>query len=148
METEQVDEQTEESGNGQAPEGSMKGPGIDLSELKKVDGLIGKRVAQNVGVLVRAMTVHSIEEGVQELKLANFQSTDEADEYVSARNECRVLGMDPTPIYEQMVARSAGIKQSYINRIFDAITHLTYTTNYQKGDNRFVKNKNNSPFTT
>lgn len=144
-----ADEQlnVETDGNGKDDE-LIKGPAIDLSELKKVDGLIGRRVLQNIGVLVRAMTVHPISEAQQELKLANFQTADEADEFVSAWNECITLGMDPTPIYYQMLARSAGIKQNFIMRVFDTLTHTTFTTNYQKGNKNDVKNRTNSPFST
>lgn len=134
-------------GNGHTDdEGAVRGPAIKLDELKKVDGLLGKRVQQNIGVLVRAMTVHPLSEAAQELKLAYFQSPDEADEFVSAWDECLRLGMDPTPIYYQMVARSAGIKQNFIMRIFDTLTHTTFTTNYQGRDKNFVKNRTNNPF--
>ena len=125
---------------------NIKGPTIDLNELKKADGLITNRAGQHIGVLVRAMSAHPIEEYQQELKLANFQSSDEADECVSAINESIELGMSLTPIIDQMYARSAGVKQNYIMKIFDTITHTTVTTNYQKGKDNANPRINSRPF--
>jgi len=140
-----VTENTENDGNDEFGV-KIKGPTIDLNELKKADGLITNRAGQHIGVLVRAMSVHPITENEQELKLAYWGSSDEGDEYVSAMTECEVLGMDPTPIYRQMLARSAGVKQSYIMRIFETITHTTVTTNYQKGKENANPRINSRPF--
>lgn len=138
-------EETKTNGNGSGDTEGL-GPVIDLAQLKHTDGLVRARVQQNIGVLVRAMTAHPSKEYQQELKLANFQTPDEADEFVSALDECMRLGMDPTPIYNQMLARSAGVKQSLLNSIFNTLTHTSFTTNYQKDGQKNVQNRNFSPF--
>lgn len=139
-------EELEERTNGNGHSDEPVGPVIDLADLKNRDTLVKAQRQQNIGVLVRAMTAHPSKEYQQELKLANFQSSDEADDFVAALDECMRLGMDPTPIYNQMLARSAGIKQSLLNSIFDALTHTSFTTNYKKDGNHGILNRNNSPF--
>lgn len=106
--------------------------GVDLDKEGK-GSLLSSRAAQRQGVLIRLMAAHGNDDIRQDLKLLNFASTDEGDEFISALNECNVLGMDPTPIINQAYARSAGQKHGFVQIIADALTHTTHTANFPKG---------------
>lgn len=97
------------------------------------DGLLSRQSPERQGVLVRAMRAHKMIDFEQELKTAGFEGTDEGDELVAAWNECMVLNMDPTPLYHQMLARSAGAKNNRLYEIFRTMTHQSRTVNYPKG---------------
>lgn len=95
------------------------------------------------GVLRYTIGSHTNQDYRQELKLSYFASADEADECVAAINECRILGMDPTPIIDQMHARSADTKHGFLRTVYEALTHQSHSiyTNY----NRKLKPQNDQP---
>lgn len=124
----------------------IKGPIIDTSELRREDGLLARAGPNTQSLLHRAISaIGDNKDYRQELKTALFATSDEADLAVSALDECFTLGMDPTPIINQMIGRSAGHNHDLLYRALDTLTHTSFTTNYQKGDNRFDKRKSNSP---
>ena len=111
-----------------------EGDGASSDPLKPgSDGLLSRKSPEYQGVLIRSMKAHNIKDFEQELKTAGFGSSDEGDELVSAYNECIVLGMDPMPLYHQMLARSAGVKHARLFEIYRTMTHQTHTINYPKG---------------
>jgi len=132
--------------NGHEEDGLIiKGPTIDVNELKREDGLLTRSSPQYQSLLHRVITAERDNKNYrQELKTALFVSSDEADEAVSALDECFALGMDPTPIIDQIIARSAGKNHDLLYEALRTLTHTTFTTNYQKGRN--AKPKNGSPF--
>jgi len=140
-------ENNENNGNNGHDESGVKikGPVIDVSELKREDGLLTRSGPNTQSLLHRAITaVADNKDYRQELKTALFASADEADEAVSALDECFTLGMDPTPIINQIIARSAGQNHDLLYEALRTLTHTTFTTNYQKDKNN--AKSSNSPF--
>jgi len=120
----------------------IKGPVIDTSELRREDGLLTNTGLKNQGVIVRAITAITDDKDYrQEMKVAYFKNSDEADLFTSALEENDALGMSRTPLINQMISRSAGENHELLFKALDTITHTTFTTNYQKGDPRFDKRK-------
>ena len=136
-------ENKENNGNGQGvPEVAFKGAVIDVNELKREDGIMTRAAPQTQSLLHRVITAEKDNSSYrQELKTALFASSDEADEAVSALNECFVLSMDPTPIIDQIIARSAGKNHELLYEALHTLTHTSFTTNYQN-----QKGKNNSGY--
>ncbi len=126
------------------PEILVEGATIDLGNLKREDGFLTQQNSQTQSLLHRILTPPASNKDYrQELKMALFQSTDEADLAVSALDECFTLGMDPTPIIDQIIARSAGVNRDLAMSIMNTLTHTTFTTNYKGKDND--KSRNHSP---
>lgn len=119
--------------------------GVDLNKDGK-GGLLTAKMQQRQGVLVRLLRAHDNHDLRQDLKLANFKTSDEADEFVSAIDECLVLNMDPTPIIDQMYARSAGEKNDFVRLIIDGLTHTSHTTNTPRPFKDDQGNKNTRSF--
>ena len=134
----------EGKGNGDRP----KPPPIDLLELRHSDGLITRsNSAQNQGVILKSITaIEKNSDYRQELKIANFQTPDEADEFVAASNECRVLNMDETPIVDQMIGRNAGVKHGLLFEAFRTLTHFSLFTNNKKEKDESGYKNNGSKF--
>jgi hypothetical protein len=137
-------EETELKSNGHDPlsasasidaivEEKQKGAIINLSDLKRGDGILTRSAPAYQSLLHRALTaISDNQEYRQELKSALWASgVDEADDAVAALNECACLGMDPTPIVDQIIARSAGKAHELLYRTLETLTHSTFTTNYQ-----------------
>lgn len=123
----------------------IKGPTIDTSDLKREDGLLTRTTPHAQSLLHRAITaIGDNKDYRQELKTALFATADEADEAVSALDECFTLGMDPTPIINQIIARSAGQNHDLLYEALRTLTHTTFTTNYQKSKDN--AKSSNSPF--
>ena len=125
------------------PEVSFNGAEIDISKMDRGDPILASNTAERQSLLHRILTPPSSnKEYRQELKMALFQSADEADMAVSALDECFTLGMDPTPILDQIIARSAGVNRDLAMSIMNTLTHTSFTTNYQGKNN---DKKSNSP---
>ena len=130
----------EDDGDGHGVSADFKGPIINVNDLKREDGLLTRTSPQYQSLLHRVISaIKDNKDYRQELKTALFATSDEADEAVSALDECFVLGMDPTPIINQIIARSAGKNHDLLYEALRTLTHTTFTTNYQKG------NKNVNP---
>jgi hypothetical protein len=124
----------------------IKGPLIDLNKLTREDGLLTKMGPQHQSLLHRVISAEKENANYrQELKVANYGTTDEADDAVSALDECRTLGMDPTPIIDQIMARSSGKNHDLLYEALRTLTHTSFTTNYQKQKNE-QRNRKSSPF--
>lgn len=124
----------------------FKGPILDVSALKREDGLLTRTTPQYQSLLHRVISaIKDNKDYRQELKTALFATPDEADEAVSALDECFVLGMDPTPIINQIIARSAGKNHDLLYEALRTLTHTTFTTNYQKGKGNVQPRYSNSP---
>ena len=124
-----TDEQREEGQGGDQPVGAQ----INLEELKRGDGLLSRPTQVNQSLLHR--TISSIKENAefrQELKQLNFQNSDEPDDLISALDECEELGMSQTPVINTALARSAGLHHELLFKVYDTLTHNTFTTNYKK----------------
>lgn len=132
MEGEESEVNVEDNGHGAKAE--LKGPVIDVSALKREDGFMTRVSPQYQSLLHRVISaIKDNKDYRQELKTALFATSDEADEAVSALDECFALGMDPTPIINQIIARSAGKNHDLLYEALRTLTHTTFTTNYQKG---------------
>ena len=140
-------QEREGDGDGKGGVGvEFKGPVLDVSALKREDGILTRQTPQGQSLLHRVITaIKDNKEYRQELKTALFASADEADEAVSALDECFVLGMDPTPIINQIIARSAGKNHDLLYEALRTLTHTTFTTNYQKGNKNVNPRYSNSP---
>lgn len=124
----------------------IKGPIIDLDKLQRPDGLLTRIDKQHQSLLHRVISAERDNTNYrQEIKTALFATSDEADEAVSALDECRILGMDPTPIIDQIIARSAGKNHDLLYEALRTLTHTTFTTNYQKQKHE-QRNRSQSPF--
>lgn len=121
---------------------------LKTAERKVRGALMSNKNNDHQGVLRYTLASHNNNEYRQELKMLNFANSDEADEFVSAIAECKALGMDTTPIIDQALARSAGVKHEFIHRAFDALTHQTHSiyTNYNKKAPGSNDTKTVSPF--
>ena len=129
-----VQERKDEGNGHDGLSADFKGPIIDVNDLKREDGLLTRSTPQYQSLLHRVISaIKDNKDYRQELKTALFASPDEADEAVSALDECSVLGMDPTPIINQIIARSAGKNHDLLYEALRTLTHTTFTTNYQKG---------------
>ena len=137
-----------DNGHEQDKQGAtFKGPVIDVSDLKREDGLLTRSSPNTQSLLHRVITaIGDNKDYRQELKTALFATSDEADEAVSALDECFALGMDPTPIINQIIARSAGKNHDLLYEALKTLTHTTFTTNYQKGKDNVKSGSSNTPF--
>jgi hypothetical protein len=137
------------------PERHISGKGFDPAEAALEDAFDGAKLRFNDlggenGILTHSGPVtqsllHRIisvdlEHFENELKTADWGSIDEADAAVAALVECIVLGMDPTPIKLQIIARSSGKNRELLKLVTEALNHSTFTTNY-KGKNDSGKGK-------
>jgi hypothetical protein len=115
---------------------------LDLSKMRREDGLLTRAGPISQSLLHRLITaVEDNRSYRQELKIARWSNTDEADDAVAALEECLELGMDPTPIIDQIIARSSGQNHQLLSMVIDGLTHTTFTTNYQKGNRQYGKPK-------
>lgn len=126
----------EDNGNGQSldeiAEGeAFKGALLNARDMKREDGILtrGLSSAQS-GVLQRAMTAEKKDEDYrQELKTAFFLTTDEADNWVKALNECDRYGCSRKLNIDWLIARNAGIQGGRFKAILEAITHTVFQSN-------------------
>jgi hypothetical protein len=128
---------------------ALRGAFLKVEDLKREDGLI-TRPQQSYQSLLHAV-IHAIEKNQdyrQELKVALFANSDESDLLVSAIAECHDLGMDETPIIDQMIARSAGKNHDLLYKIFDTLTHSTFTSNVSRDKKRSESRSGSSPLST
>lgn len=107
---------------------------LDIDKIKERGGIFSNRGnTQSQSLLHRVITpAHNNASYRDELKTANFASPDEADEAVAALEECFELGMDPTPIIDQIIARNAGVKYELLRMVTESLTHSTFNINEQR----------------
>jgi len=118
----------------EAVEQVLKGTRLNLTDLKRKDGILTLSSPGYQSLLHRVITAIGKDEDYrQELKIALFSSSDEADNAVAALEECFELGMNPSPIIDQIIARSSGHNHDLLYEVLKTLTHTTFTTNYQKG---------------
>jgi hypothetical protein len=130
----------------EAAENAFKGARVNLSELKRGDGILTVASSNYQSLLHRVISaIGKNEDYRNELKVALWSNSDEADDAVAAINECNELGMDPTPIIDQIIARSSGKNHELLSRALEALTHTTFTTNYQNQNRRRNNANKTSP---
>lgn len=124
--------------DGIAAKEAMKGATIKLEDLRREDGILAKAAADSVGkahvgVLKQAITVE-LEESKrrQILYLANFVDRDQARKAVAAIGERLMCGVDIDPVLDD-IAAMCGVNSERLHMALDAMSHTTFTTNYQKG---------------
>jgi len=66
-----------------------------------------------------------------ERKIARWMSLDEPDDAVAALEECFELGMDPTPIIDQIIARSSGPQHELLFKALETLNYSTFTINQE-----------------
>lgn len=128
----------EDEGNGdgvvgEAVEEAFKGAYLNVKDMKREDGIISTAALSRTqqGVLQRAMTAEKKDVDYrQELKTAFFLSTDEADTWVGALNECDRYGCSRKLNLDWLIARNAGVQGGRFKAILEAITHTFFQTNY------------------
>lgn len=115
-------------------EHALEGARLNLKDLKRGDGILTRSSPGSQSLLHRVISaIGDNKDYRQELKIASFGSSDEADNAVAALEECFELGMNPTPIIDQIIARSSGLSHDLLYEVLKTLTHTTFTTNYQKG---------------
>jgi hypothetical protein len=114
----------------------FKGARIKIGDLEREDGIIAEAASKigrsNMGVLLRAMSaIPSDKEYRQILKAGNYQTREKAREAVKAMAENRFCGYEEgvTAILDDITAQSAGENQSLIFKVFETLTHTTFTSN-------------------
>lgn len=117
-----------------AAEEAFKGARLKLGDLAGEDGILTKSGPVTQSLLHRLVSA-DLEHIENELKTAAWTNIDEADMAVDAYVECVSLGMDPKPVILQIIARSSGRNRELVRLMVEALTHSTFTTNYQKGRN-------------
>lgn len=140
----ELEEQQSSNPIDQVVEEQAKGAIINLADLKRGDGILTRSSPSYQSLLHKfSAAIKDNTDYRQELKTALWSSTDDADDAVAALWECSELGMDPTPIIDQIIARSAGKSHELLRSLLDGLTHSTFTTNYQ--GNKNANKKSNSP---
>ncbi len=127
---------SEEDGNGHDPieeaeKEAFKGAILNVKDMKREDGILTRGLSSaQQGVLQRAMSAEKKDEDYrQELKTAFFLSTEEADNWVKALNECDRYGCSRKLNIDWLVARNAGIQGGRFKAILEAITHTYIQSN-------------------
>ncbi len=112
---------------------AFQGAKLKLDDLRRPESLFSTLdKGGQQGILQRAMTPPSKDEDYRaELKTGYFRSPEEADLAVAAINERLMCGVSIRPLVDKIIARSAGTNGSRLQAILEALTHTTFTTNYQ-----------------
>lgn len=127
-----------------AAEEAFTGARVNLAELKRDDGILTRSQVNTGSLLHRAISaIKGNTDYRDELKVASFVNSDEADEATAAINERITLKLDLTPIVDRIIARSAGRNHELLFKALETLTHSTFTTNYQK--DKHGKPKSSSP---
>ena len=137
------------NGNGHNNEG-MKGATIPLELLEREDGILSRAAMSanrnSSGVL--QTLIRSIEETAdyrQELKTANFSSAKKALQAVKAIHSLKACGVPQDEIVDAIIALKAGVNMAFVHEIVEAITHTTFTSNFQNSKKGGQNAKSNSP---
>jgi len=140
-----VEDQNNGHNEEEQTEQAFKGAILNVNELKREDGILTRTSPNYQSLLHRVISAVSNNKDYRnELKTALWASSDEADMAVAAIWECDELGMDPTPIIDQIIARSAGRNHELLYEALRTLTHSTFTTNYQ-GKQNARQNSSRSP---
>lgn len=150
----------EHSGNGHDPDSDEKireGATIPLDMLRREDGIISLAASsanRNAsGVLQKLITtIDKPEDFWQVIKTGNWTSPNRHMIAVDAIMECIELGDDIGLrwVVGTIIAGQAGVNSALVHEALQALTHTSFTTNYQgglgnaKGTNNARKN---SPIT-
>lgn len=111
------------------------GATIDLSELKRQDGLlaeaIDKSYSQRLGVIQQTITaIHEDKLYRQIILNARWKSPEEQDKCINALAYCEITGAVQAKriILDRLTARASGIKGENLHEALEALTHTTFTT--------------------
>ena len=129
---------------------AFEGARVSLKDLEREDGIIAEAASKigraNIGVLMRAMSAFdSDKEYRQVLKTGNWKTLEKARQAVKAIDECRLVGYEEgiKSILDDITAQSAGENMSLLFKVFETLTHTTFTSNstaprkfWQRNDNR------------
>jgi len=140
-----------------AKEKVFKGATINLSDLKRQDGLlaeaIDKAAGHKDGVIQTFIHAEAEDKDYRQiLKHALWKSREEMDKAVNALAVCRMTGAVRATqvLLDRITAHSAGENGQLMHESYEALTHTTFTTNYgdRKGrwwSNDKSKDRSNSP---
>ena len=146
-------------GNGHdvdSDEAIREGAVLPLEQLERDDGILARAASSanrnSSGVLQRLITaVEQSKEYRQELKTGNYSSPRKALQAADAIHECLECGMSIDQVLDEIIALKAGQNSALLHEVLEALTHTTFTTNYQGGlGNTKGQNNNarkNSPIT-
>ena len=138
--------------NGNGNGNGKLGPTIPLEELDRPDGIISTisiNGQRNQSGVLQGL-IHAIENEKdyrQELKTANFSSPKKALQAVKAIHSLKACGVPTDEIVDAIIALKAGVNMAFVHEILQALTHTTFTTNYQqtKGKKKDNDYQSNSP---
>lgn len=126
---------------------AFEGAKLKLDALRKEDGILAKMASsvgqQGVGVLQRAMSSVT-DDNYRDLLLRCFNDLETARIGTAAIEERQRFGCKITPVLDRMHAEGSVTFGALMVEVFKALTHTTFTTNYQ-GKNRLKwwdRNKN------
>lgn len=132
--------------NGDNHNDDFPGANIGFEEFAQQNGLISEAAVQAMqnrnssGVLQTAMrSITEDKDYRQELKTAYWKSPEEARRWVLAKEERERFGVSIRPLVDDLIARKAGVKGSFLHELFTALTHTSFSTNYTGNLNK--KNK-------
>ena len=146
-------------GNGHSDSDSdeeiRQGAVLPLEALEHEDGFLARAVSSanrnGSGVLQKLITaVEMSKEYRQELKTGNYTSPRKALQAADAIHECLDCGMSIDQVLDEIIALKAGQNSALLHEVLEALTHTSFTTNYQGGlGNAKVRNngRKNSPIT-
>lgn len=150
----------EHSDNGRSPdsdEAIREGAVLPLEMLEHEDGILSRAAnsanRNGSGVLQKLITaIESSKDYRQELKTGNFTSLKKAQDAAGAISEALELGdaIGLNQIVDEIIAYKAGQNSALLHEVLEALTHTSFTTNYQGGlGNAKAKNngRKNSPIT-
>lgn len=119
-----------------AEEESFKGSRLPIGEIERQDGLIADAASKlgkaNIGVLLRAMSAFDSDKDYRQiLKMGNWRTREKARQAVKAIDECRLIGYEDgiKAILDDITAQSGGENMALLFKVFETLTHTTFTTN-------------------
>lgn len=121
-----------------------------LEKLKRPGAVFSGGQRQSMSVLQQYITAIMADEDYRrELKRANWDSIEEADNWCAAYQECQRYGAPVDWLIDRLIAHSAGVSggSSLLKTIMETISHTTLTMNsngqQQKQKNFFRRNNGN-----
>lgn len=150
METGNGDDGLNEAVTEMAEHKAFEGVEVDLATLAQATPVLGDAALEQIqrkdtGILVRLLTASRENADYRlELKKARWQTIEKAREAVRAIDECKMFGVDYTPIVDDIIAQSAGEHGALVSLVIEGLTHTSFSTNYQGNRKHWWQRNDNS----